>query len=985
MRDSQPVSYSSNGKVLRLLLATLWTVLLSCTQFWQPATVHAQYGGMMGGYSLSPEGLGGSAPDSGWQAEITSKHQEAMDEQRRRDDDLKKTLADAGPRNEPAPPAEAVAAHAFIAQFDLTIPPELVEKVRKDPRKVLEQSVGFVESMRKSHEPVKARQALVTLGHVYYLLGLFKEASAKYSDALKLCRDAGDTDGEAQLLNNLGSTSAASGAYEDALASYQTALNKYRETRNLVGERRTRNNLAVLAQNRGQTDAAITQFQEALDPSAGTDELRIITLENLGRIYSQTGDHKQAVDCLTESIALIRKLGDTTREAASLMVLAEIYGASGAHDKSLECLMQARGLLAGTGEVPHRLDHLIGSALLDSGRIAEAEPYIKESGFRSGLARLNLMKLDFTQARSQYDELLKVANQYGRRQDLFTAYTGLGKVYESLGDLRKAEKYYSQASDASEQLRSSLLLSERKRFYSTSINGFQPIEPVRGLVRVRMKTNRAAESLVASEQIRARNFVDRMARRLPVSDSVAPKAIQEQEAILFDKVASLMKARDLFPRQQDPHRFDQLTRLVGQAEQELKTFMEKLRKAHPVYYALLSGKPLTLAESGIRDNEYVLVLDALGEGVGVKLIKGKRLIYSVYEPWQEGDLERDIRQLLEGMTPERLDYYPTKVAHRLQERLCSQALSKVPKGTPVIIIPDLLLGTVPFEALVLVKGDDGRETDDEASLDKRHFLEDLHPISYYQSVTALTLTRKAAKARSGPARFLVMADPVFSPDDDRLRAQVGARPADKPDRGTIRLMEITNQTGLSFPRLALTGRLAAALSDMFPGTTDALTGPDVTKAKLLSLPLDSYAYFVCATHGYFGTDIPGVMEPVLAMSLVPSGTDGFLTMSEVMGLSMNLELAALIACQTGLGTGLAGEGVMSMGRAFQYAGAKSVLISLWSIPEKTSVNLVESFFAHRKDGKSKSEALRLARSELRLRGYNHPFFWASFILVGEAD
>jgi CHAT domain-containing protein len=72
-----------------------------------------------------------------------------------------------------------------------------------------------------------------------------------------------------------------------------------------------------------------------------------------------------------------------------------------------------------------------------------------------------------------------------------------------------------------------------------------------------------------------------------------------------------------------------------------------------------------------------------------------------------------------------------------------------------------------------------------------------------------------------------------------------------------------------------------------------------------------------------------------------------------------------------------------MGRAFQYAGARAVLMSLWAVSEKTSVMLVESFFRNLKGGKGKLEALTLARSEIRKAGFDHPFYWGPFILVGE--
>jgi CHAT domain-containing protein len=137
------------------------------------------------------------------------------------------------------------------------------------------------------------------------------------------------------------------------------------------------------------------------------------------------------------------------------------------------------------------------------------------------------------------------------------------------------------------------------------------------------------------------------------------------------------------------------------------------------------------------------------------------------------------------------------------------------------------------------------------------------------------------------------------------------------------------------------------------------------------------------THGYFGKDRPDINEPVLV--LTPPGRDGYLSRTEVMGLNINADIVALTACQSGLGRPTPGEGTLGMGRAFQYAGAKSVLMSLWSVSERASVELVKSFFQNIKDGKRKSEALALAREKIRKEGRDHPFFWAAFILVGEVD
>lgn len=233
-----------------------------------------------------------------------------------------------------------------------------------------------------------------------------------------------------------------------------------------------------------------------------------------------------------------------------------------------------------------------------------------------------------------------------------------------------------------------------------------------------------------------------------------------------------------------------------------------------------------------------------------------------------------------------------------------------------------------------------------------------------------------------------MVDPVFSADDPRL-VNVAKQERDKllANLPTDLTMSIQTESGLTFPRLPLTAQLGESLKSDAAQQIDLYEGLNVKKTVLLNKDLTVYKSLVFATHGYFGKDLPGIQEPVLVMSLLdqPKGQDGFLRLSEVMGLKLNCDIAALTACQTGLGRHISGEGTMGMGRAFQYTGARSVLMSLWSVSETASVNLVESFFKHLKEGKTKLESLRLARDEIRKAGYDHPFYWAPFILVGEVD
>jgi CHAT domain-containing protein len=191
--------------------------------------------------------------------------------------------------------------------------------------------------------------------------------------------------------------------------------------------------------------------------------------------------------------------------------------------------------------------------------------------------------------------------------------------------------------------------------------------------------------------------------------------------------------------------------------------------------------------------------------------------------------------------------------------------------------------------------------------------------------------------------------------------------------------------GITFPRLPLTAQLGESLKKAQPLQTDLDEGMTAKKSVLIGKHLTTYGSVMFGTHGYAGSDLPGIQEPVLILTVAdqPKGQDGLLRLSEVMGLKINCDIAALTACPTGLGRHISGDGAMGMGRAFQYTGARSVLMSLWSVSETASVNLAESFFKHLKEGKNRLEPLRLARDEIRKAGYDHPSYWAPFILVGE--
>jgi CHAT domain-containing protein len=101
-------------------------------------------------------------------------------------------------------------------------------------------------------------------------------------------------------------------------------------------------------------------------------------------------------------------------------------------------------------------------------------------------------------------------------------------------------------------------------------------------------------------------------------------------------------------------------------------------------------------------------------------------------------------------------------------------------------------------------------------------------------------------------------------------------------------------------------------------------------------------------------------------------------------MRIDADLVTLSACETGLGKELGGEGLVGLTRAFQYAGARTVLASLWSVGDESTATLMTRFYGQWKAGKTKDEALRAAQLEMiRARQSSHPFQGAAFQLAGD--
>jgi CHAT domain-containing protein len=163
-------------------------------------------------------------------------------------------------------------------------------------------------------------------------------------------------------------------------------------------------------------------------------------------------------------------------------------------------------------------------------------------------------------------------------------------------------------------------------------------------------------------------------------------------------------------------------------------------------------------------------------------------------------------------------------------------------------------------------------------------------------------------------------------------------------------------------------------------------GFDANRAAATSDTVSQYRMVNFATHGFLNSVHPELSGVVLSM-LEKNGNpqDGFLRLGDIYNLKLNADLVVLSACQTGLGKDVKGEGLVGLTRGFMYAGAPRVAVSLWSVNDVATSELMARFYTGMlKKGMRPAAALREAQVEMwRQKRWKAPYYWAAFTLQGE--
>jgi CHAT domain-containing protein len=638
----------------------------------------------------------------------------------------------------------------------------------------------------------------------------------------------------------------------------------------------------------------------------------------------------------------------------------------------------------------------------------------REIGDKKGIS-MNLTNLgvvyddlgQYPKAIDYYQQALVIQREIGVISWL--TYRGLASAEAHLQLYDDAIKHYEQALDNIEELRSSLTKEHKLSFMQRKLYVYDELiallqslhqkQPEKGYDRKAIETFERKQGRVFLEEMGqsgARRFVG-LPKEISEGELSLEKQLAQTQQQLADEQAKPVAAL-AGEVVQNKALIKTLEQRQQQLQNELDALQEQIRTDYPDYYALKYPQPVhsdTLQKEVLQDEELMLVYAVMEDSTTLWVIGPKT--FSMFKlPLGETALSKQVAQLRQLMGADektrgarlrrRKKREPqvdplAKASNELYTRLIPKTVRPLLTAPyTVYVVPTGPLYALPFETLVTHKPSASK---------KIHYLIEQVPIAYLSSASLLKILREAQQRRqnTAPYPFLAFANPVYEAEQTSDISKTSEILA-------LRSQSYRTIRGGEFAPLPETEDEAKEIAALFNAPKDseplqlreAASRPTVLQLNEQKR-LDDYQYILFAMHGI----LPGEVDQVTQSALVLSHPDtkGYLTMADVFGLQLNAKLVSLSACNTGGGKHQRGEGVMGLTRAFMYAGTPAIAVTYWSVESYSAKTLSVGFFKQFKDIKKPAAALRAIK--LRMlhgkegRKYKRPYYWAPFVIYGNAQ
>jgi len=807
------------------------------------------------------------------------------------------------------------------------------------------------------------------------------------------------------------------GNYEEALKYGLQEISFYEKRGNKANLALANNNVGTYYLRRGDYDRALEYTQSALQAYASlpdTDpENKVWTYDNLCKIWYRKGDYANAIAYAEKGLAILKtRCPDRYDYQINLYLdLANAYSGLKMYEKALRYLREAlqiqrtHKVSEGQADTWANLGFVYGM----TSHYAEATEYLERARDAFGpkhpdfgriclhLGLVHQLRGDLRAALQWQQKALEVLSNTTAGPDILAnpgihsvnAYYDFMYALEKKGEtlrllaqleskpalLEAALATFDLATEVLDSMRT-VYQEDSKQFWSQEA---RPLLEKAIALALEMRQSTGDDRFLAqafkyAEKGKAYLLAEALRESAAKQKAGVPEPLLAQEKQIKIDIAFYKK--QIFQEQRkspaDTARILLWQSEILQRRRSYETLLADLEKDYPEYYRI-KYKQTTLDIAGLQQ--------ALPDNTALlEYFRGDSAIYVFYIDRKHATAascpsDSGMVRLLEGVRDKNrvseqgrsaaaVNAF-AKNASALYRALIAPVIDAIPEQ--LILIPDGQLAYLPFE--LLLTGDAG----DAAALSYADLPYLLRKTTIRYEYSANLAVQKYAAGH--PVRFFDGYAPTY--DQGLPSGALRDGPVDCQE------WQATDFASLSNNRQEVAG-----VADMIGGIS--VLGPQATEAYFRQHAREPRILHL-AMHGVLNDCDPAysglVFTPVYKNPGPDSGpeeADGILHAYEVYNLNLNAELAVLSACNTGRGKLAKGEGIMSLARAFKYAGCPNVLMSLWQADDMATADIMQGFYKYLKQGLGKAAAIRQAKLDyLAAAPRNHPFFWAGFVLIGD--
>lgn len=565
------------------------------------------------------------------------------------------------------------------------------------------------------------------------------------------------------------------------------------------------------------------------------------------------------------------------------------------------------------------------------------EPFIANDDYAKQMLEISRIALahyyyeagDWDKALAEIDKSEAAALALNWTSDLWRNYHLRGRIREKQGDKSGAVESYKKAIEVVESQRSGLKASDDRASFMEL-----HIEVYKDIIRLLIDLGRPDEALEFLERSKARAFLDMLGGRKLNLPAKAEQNLLEKQVEIEKEINEITAQISTAARggaTRGGAGIAENTEQLRAAQKRLSELLIQVKNMKPEFASLVTVAPpdVSRVSAALAKGDAILEFFPEENGLHIFVITPDGVsLRSTADNAQK--IEGLIRLLRSKLTGGSINDSYVPMAEKLYDALIGPVEDLIADADSLALVPHGALHYLPFNALR--KGGE--------------FLIDKYVLAVAPSASALGFILDKEKKPGG--KLFALGDPVTA-----------------------------------LPGLPAAEQEVQAISAQFPGAS-VFYGQDATESRFAAPDVSQAGVVHVASHGLFYPDKP--MFSALALTPDPAaGRDGYLQVHEIFGLQLdNAGLVTLSACETGLAAITGGDDLVGLSRAFIYAGAPRVVVSLWTVSDVSTGELMKKFYAGMQGGAAPAPALRQAQLELKSNpDFAHPFYWAPFQLIGD--